>query len=256
MANFSTPLNLPLSQPTPTASSTATPHTMSVVEHLAELRRRIVICLMSVGISVTAAFFYAEPMVRCLERLAPTSTHFVQLAPGEVLMASFKLAMFAGIGLALPIILFQLFLFVSPGLKPHEKKYVFPLLILGLGLFVAGILFGYWIFLPLMLEFLLGFGQSIAQLQMSIGAYLNFCLGFLFATALVFQLPLFLLFASFLRLVSSKILLKQWRWALVLCFALGAIITPSVDIFSQSVMAVALAGLYGFSIGLIRIFGR
>lgn len=229
---------------------------MPFVQHLAELRRRLIVSFLAVLGGTVLAFLYAKPMIWALQALVPKTTTFVQLSPGEVFLSSFKLSMFAGIGLALPVILYQLFRFVSPGLEPKEKRFVFPLLMLGLLLFAGGVVFGYSVILPLMLQFLLDYGQDLAQNQLSIASFLEFCSGFLFASGLIFQLPVFFLSASFLGLVSSAKLVRQWKWAIIASFLLGAIITPSADPFSQMVMAVSLLGLYGLSIGLLKAFKR
>ncbi len=229
---------------------------MTFVDHLAELRQRLIVCLVAVMLSATLAFFYANPVVAALQKLVPKGTLFVQLSPGEVFLANCKLAIFVGIGVALPLLLFQLFRFLSPGLEAHEKRFIFPLFILGFFLFVAGVAVGYWGILPFMLEFLLGYGQEVAHNQLSIASYMNFCLGFLAASGLVFQLPIVLLFMAWMGLITSKKLALQWRWAIVASFILGAIVTPSADPFSQTVMSISLAGLYGFSILLIKAFGR
>lgn len=229
---------------------------MPFTAHLAELRRRLIVCLATLALTTALAFLYANPFMAALQTLAPPGTLFVQLSPGEVFLASFKLSLFSGLGLALPVLLYHVFRFITPGLEAHERKYITPVLLLGVVLFAGGLAFGYWVILPLMLDFLLGYGQTVAQNQLSIAAFLNFCTGFLFASGLVFQLPLLLLLMSFLGLVSSKKLLQQWKWSLVLSFFLGAVITPSADPFSQVVMAGSLFGLYGLSILLIKAFRK
>ncbi len=229
---------------------------MTFTEHLAELRRRIIFCVVTVVVLSMVTFMYADPIIHVLQVLVPPKTVFVQLSPGEVFLASFKLSVFAGIGLSLPVILYHIFRFVSPGLEPKEKRYILPMLVLGFILFVVGVLVGYYGILPFMLDFLLGYGQSVAQNQLSIASFLNFCVGFLFASGLLFQIPLFLLLISFTGLINSTKLLKQWKWAIVMSFFLAAVATPSVDPFSQTVMAVCLVALYGFSILLMKVFGH
>lgn len=245
----STPVLPQTPGPTPSVSA------MPFVQHLAELRQRLIISVIAVLGATITTFLYAKPIIQALQRLVP-NTVFVQLSPGEVFLASFKLSLFSGIGLALPVILYQVLRFVSPALKPEEKRYGFPLLILGLTLFASGVAFGYGVILPLMLGFLLDYGQGLAQNQLSIAFFLDFCTGFLFASGVIFQLPLLLLFSALVGLVSSLQLVTQWKWALIISFVVGAIITPSADPFSQMVMAGSLFGLYGFSILLIKLFKR
>lgn len=229
---------------------------MPFTQHLAELRRRLMFCLGTVLVISLLTFLNVNTLILTLQTLVPPSTLFVQLSPGEVFLSGFKLSVLAGVGLSLPVILYHVIRFVSPGLQPRERRFVLPIVSLGLLLFVAGVAFGFKVILPMMLAFLLDFGQEVAINQLSIAYFLDFCTGFLFAAGLVFQIPLFMLFLSFTGLVTSAKLVKQWKWAVVCGFLLGAIITPSADPFSQSVMATTLMGLYGFSIGLVKVFGR
>lgn len=235
---------------------TSGPGAMSFRQHLAELRRRLIICFVVLTITTLGAFLLAPQAIFLLKALAPRGTLFVQLSPGEVFMASAKLSLFAGFGLSLPVILYHTFRFVSPGLHHRERFLLFPMLIFGLGLFVAGVAFCYWAILPLMLDFLLSYGQEIAQNQLSVAAFLDFCMGFLIAGGLVFQLPLVLLFCAFMGLTSSAKLIASWRWAAIIAFIAGAVITPSVDVASQIVMSASLIGLYAFSIVLLKVFRK
>ncbi len=229
---------------------------MPMTGHLQELRYRLMVSLGILTLGVAVAFFYAKPMLQWLEVLAPQGTLFVQLSPGETFFAACKLAFFAGLGLALPVLFYQLFRFVSPGLKPREKQAVLPMILLGMILFAGGVCFGYTLVLPLMIDFLVGYGQDVVQNQLSIGAFVNFCLGFLFASGIMFQIPLMILCLGFIGLINSQKLLAQWKGACVVSFLVGAMITPAVDPFSQSVMSLALIGLYGLSFGLLKLLGK
>lgn len=229
---------------------------MSFSQHLDELRTRVVTCVVVYAAATALAFWQAPAIIRSLKVLAPKTTLFVQLTPGEVFLSSFKLAMLSGLGLALPVLLYHTMRFVLPGMRPKEKRLVLPLLLIGTGLFAAGIAFGYYAVLPLMLTFLLDYGSEVAQNQLSIAAFLDFCTGFLFGSGVMFQLPLFLLFAALLGFVTSKQLTQGWKVALVGSFLLGAIVTPSADPFSQCVMASSLFALYGVSLVLVRAFGK
>lgn len=241
---------------TQTQDETWQAQVLSFSQHLDELRQRVVACVVVYALSTGGAFWQASAIIQALKRLAPKTTIFVQLTPGEVFLSSFKLSMLAGLGLALPVFLYHTLRFVLPGMKPKEKRLVLPLILLGTGLFAAGIAFGFWVVLPLMLTFLLDYGAEVAQNQLSIASFLDFCTGFLFGSGIMFQLPLFLLGTALLGFVTSAQLLKGWKIALVGAFLLGAIVTPSADPFSQSVMAGSLFGLYGVSWVLVKAFGR
>ncbi len=245
-----------MSPVTATPGKPVTPHNMPFTAHLAELRRRLLVCLATVMLSTGLSFYFAKPLIQALQKLTPEGTLFVQLTPGEVFLSTFKFSVMAGIGLSLPVILYQVIRFISPGLEGKERRLVIPLVALGFALFMAGIAFGYGVILPAMLHFLLDYGSEFAQNQLSFASFLDFCGGFIFASGLTFQVPLFLLFASLIGFTSSSALLAQWKWAVVACFLLGAIVTPSPDPFSQLLMAGCLFGLYGVSVGLIKIFGK
>jgi sec-independent protein translocase protein TatC len=229
---------------------------MPVTAHLAELRHRLLISLGVTLVFSAAAFGLAPTLITYLTWLAPKATVFVQLSPGEVLFSSIKISIFCGVGLALPVILYHVVRFTTPGLTQREKDWVMPLLILAPLLFGLGALFAYRVLLPLTLTLLLDYGQTVAQNHLSIAAFVNFCSGFLLMCGLAFELPLFLLVMAWMGMLSSGQLLAQWKVALSGCFLLGAIATPGPDVFSQVVMTLALAGLYGVSIVLIRLFGK
>ncbi|MCA9840481.1 MAG: twin-arginine translocase subunit TatC [Cyanobacteria bacterium HKST-UBA03] len=248
---------------TPLDDDPLTPQTLieglpfgDMAEHLDELRGRLIWCV-GVWFVVTMLCFALSPQaLNWMKLLAPAQTAFIQITPGEAFMASFKFSLFAALGLVLPFWLYHLLRFVSPGLTQKERRVMMPLATGGLALFTLGVAFGYWVVLPQMLTFLIGFGSNLAQTQLSIGAFLGFCTPFLFTSGLIFQLPLLLLGAAWFRLISSQQLIAQWKYSIVAVLILGAIITPSGDPFSQVVMALALYGLYGISIVLIKLVGR
>lgn len=232
------------------------PDAMTVIEHLGELRRRLMACVITFLLATVVAFWQSPVIIMALERLVPAHTQFVQLAPGEAFGASFRLSMMVALALVIPVILYHTIRFVSPGLHKHERKAVFPLAILAMGLFAAGVAFAYFVALPMMLTFLLDFGAEIAINTISIAQYLNFSTGFLFATGLVFQLPMVMLALGWMGLINSTQLFQQWRWAIVVCLLVSAIITPSADPISQMALGGGLYGLYAFSIVLLKVCRR
>ena len=248
-------IDTPLTEPKNTASRKH-PDAMTVIEHLGELRQRLMACITTFLVATMLAFWQSPVIIRALEKLVPPHTQFVQLAPGEAFGASFRLSMLVALALVIPVLLYHTIRFISPGLHRHERKAVFPLAILAMGLFSAGVAFAYWVALPMMLTFLLDFGSDIAINTISIAQYLNFSTGFLFATGLVFQLPLVMLALGWMGLVTSGQLLGQWRWSIVVCLLLSAIITPSADPISQIALGAGLYGLYAFSIVLLKVCRR
>lgn len=243
------------------------PSEMNVLDHLEELRWRIIKSLAALIVGAMVVFAFNAQLIHLLERpLQPGSLPFgsglanpVQLiftSPGEYFMAVMKVALLGGVYLGLPVILYQLLAFIAPGLTPQERRWAIPTVTAAFVLFTVGIVFSYFFLLPAGLQFLVGFAPADVKAMLSIGKYISFSAGLMFATGLAFQLPLFLLGASVMGLVTSYYLARYRRHALLVAFVLGAIITPSVDIFTQSILAIALYLLFELSIVLIRLTGK
>ncbi|MEM0952361.1 MAG: twin-arginine translocase subunit TatC [Cyanobacteria bacterium P01_H01_bin.74] len=235
--------------------STQTESAMTIFSHLTELRRRIIVCLISLTGTVMAGFFWAKPVISIFQALAPETVVFVQRAPGEVLICSLMVALFLGSALASPVILYQLFSFVLPGLLQREKKWLLGLVFFGTLLFLAGVIFSYYWVLPVALLFLIDFGQTIARPELSIQLYIGFCLSLMFTTGALFELPMVLFALSVLRIVTSQKLITEWRWALIIIGIVAAIVTPTQDPLSMSIIALPMILLYALSIIMIRASG-
>lgn len=240
---------------------------MSVLEHLEELRWRIVKSLGALVLTSTLVFIFNNPIIHVLERplnpalnvLGAGKSQVVKLiftSPGEYFMAVIKIALLGGLYLALPVILYQVLRFISPGLLPNERRWALPIVIGGFFFFTIGMVFSYFLLLPAGLQFLVGFAPPEVEALLSVGKYLGFAAGLMFATGLAFQLPLFLLGASAAGVVTSYYLKRYRRQAFFLSFLLAALITPSIDIFTQVMLAGALYLLFEFSIFLIRLTGK
>lgn len=240
---------------------------MSVIEHLEELRWRIVKAFSAVVVAAIGVFTFNNPIIQFLERpLKPGAMPFsstnspevvlIFTSPGEYFMAVVKVALLGGLYLALPVILYQVLAFIGPGLHPHERKWAMPTIVGAFVFFTIGLVFSYYFMLPAGLQFLVGFAPADVKPMLSIGKYLGFAAGLLFATGMAFQLPLFLLGASVVGVVTSYSLAKYRRQAFLGAFVLAAVLTPSIDIFSQVMMASALYALFEFSIILIRMTGK
>lgn len=228
---------------------------MSVVEHLEELRVRIVKALAVVATGTGICFWFRTPLLTLI--LAPVAgAHLIFTAPAEYFMTVLKMSVGGGLVLALPVILYQLAAFAAPGLTREERRWIFPLATAALLLFVAGVAFSYLTILPVGLRFLLGFAPSSVRPMITIGNYLGFALGVMGVTGLAFELPLILLFLAMLRLVTSRQLASLRKYFVVVAFAFSAVFTPTPDLFTQSLLAGALVVLYELSIWLIRLTGR
>lgn len=244
----------PVNGPTPTGAQNA--HQMTLVDHLNELRQRIVVSAIAVILGVLVAFLGMTPAMDWLKLLAPEGSKFIQLTPGEVFLSAFRLSCLMGMALASPVVLYQVLGFVMPGLKPNERKFLLWVVVGGAVLFAAGMGFGYYAVLPPTLSWLLGFGAEVAEVQMSISRFVEFCTGMILLSGVLFELPIVLFILSFTGLVTSRKLMTQWRMATVLIFVVAAVITPSQDPLTMGIVGGAMMALYWLSVISIRCCGR
>lgn len=224
---------------------------MTLLEHLAELRHRLIIAALATAVGVAAAaFFLTWPVIGLLS--APASVPLAALRPTEMFVTYMRVALVTGIALAMPVIVYEALLFVLPGLHPHERRYVYlavPAVTLA---FVVGILFGFFLVVPFAVRFLLGFGSEFIQPIWSVDAYLSFTTTLLFWLGLSFETPLVLFILAKLGVVERRQLSSYRRYALVGAFVLGAMITPTPDPVNQALVAVPLYLLYELGVLLAR----
>ncbi|HEY9746907.1 MAG TPA: twin-arginine translocase subunit TatC [Oculatellaceae cyanobacterium] len=250
-------LSVPSSLPDATRQAAHTDElAMPLVDHIAELRNRVLWSVLALVIGIGVGFYFSLPVIRVLKAMAPDSIVFIQLQPGEVLMASIRVAFYMGLGLAAPVILYNLLRFVLPGLQGRERGMVTWAVLGGTLLFVAGTVFAYFFVVPTAISFLVDYGQQIAQTHLSIEHYISFCAGLLFVTGGMFELPMVLFLLSFTGLITSEKLLREWRWATILVFIASAVVTPTQDPFTMSIVAFAMLCLYALSIVPIKLCGR
>jgi sec-independent protein translocase protein TatC len=229
---------------------------MPLVEHIAELRNRVLFSVLVLAIGILVGFYFALPLIEVLKGMAPKSIVFIQLSPGEVLMASVRIAFYVGVAISAPVILYNLLRFVLPGLIGREKAMVTWSVLGGTMLFAAGVVFAYFFVVPTAIEFLVDYGQSIAQTHLSIENYISFCSSLLFVTGGMFELPMVLFLLSFTGLITSQKLLREWRWATIVIFIAAAVVTPTQDPFTMSIVGFAMLLLYALSIIPIKLCGR
>jgi sec-independent protein translocase protein TatC len=250
---------------------------MSFLEHLGDLRKKITVSLIATCITFAITFNYSEQILTFLmfplrysldfsvrkmyiyfvpqDKLH--NTKLVFLAPAEGFWMHMKIALVAALILALPIIFQQLWSFISPGLHRKEKKYVAPFVLTATSLFLVGAAFCFFIVLPFAMGFLLTYKTGDFMMPMlSVGQYIDFCLKFLLAFGIVFELPIFIVFATRLGFVTTKTLAKNRRYAILIAFIVAAILTPTPDAFNQTLMAVPMIALYEVGILVSRIFVR
>jgi len=228
---------------------------MSLFDHLEELRQRFFYALIAVAIAVVGCFLLVKPIVQFLE-IPAGDVKFLQLAPGEYFFVSLKVAGYSGIILATPAILYQIIQFVLPGLTRKERRLVLPVVVGSSVLFLTGLLFAQTVLIPAALNFFITYGAEVVEQAWSIDRYFEFVLLLMFSTGLAFQVPVIQVLLSVLGLVSSQQMLAGWRYIVMGAVLLGAILTPSTDPVTQSLLAGAVLGLYFGGVGLVKAIGR
>jgi sec-independent protein translocase protein TatC len=230
---------------------------MPFMEHLGELRVRIVRSLIAllVGLGITLPF--SQKIVDYLARPVQATGHnLVFLALTEAFWVQMKVAVLVGLFIAAPAILWQIWAFVSPGLHAHERKYAAPFVIIGSLLFIGGGAFSLKIVTPYAIHFLLSYSRPGLQPMISIGSYVDFLLKFTVAFGLVFELPLAITLLARMGVVTPAVLAKNRKYAILGAFVAAAILTPTPDAFNQALMAGPLIILYEVGIVCARLFGR
>jgi sec-independent protein translocase protein TatC len=214
-------------------------------EHLEELRHRLIVSLISIGVGFAASYAFSQQILVFLQRPMPTQLVFI--APTEAFFVNLKVALYAGIVLSTPLILFQVWKFVAPGLYAHERQYSFPFLIVSTCLFAVGSLFAYFVILPLALHFLIAQGGELWKPTITLSNYLSFCMRLIMAAGLIFEFPVLMYFLTKVGVVTPAFLVQNRKYALLAAFVVSAILTPP-DVFSQVLLAVPLYLLFEVSI--------
>jgi sec-independent protein translocase protein TatC len=228
---------------------------MTVIEHLDELRTRILRSLLVFALAFGLTLIVGKQIVVFLEVPAGSIT-FQALSLEEPLLVYFKVSFYAALVLTLPWILFEVAQFINPGLKTNERKVVAPIVIGGPLLFVCGVAFAYYCVLPPMLHFFNSFGQGISPLHQRLDFYISLVTTIMLYMGLCFQLPIILFALSFTGLVNSTMLIRIWRYAVLGAALAAAIITPDPTAFSMLIVMGALIALYFVSVVLLKLFGR
>ncbi len=228
---------------------------MSLFDHLEELRTRIFSALIAVVVGIVGCFFFVNPIVRLLE-VPAQGVKFLQLAPGEYFFVSIKVAAYSGLLLASPFVLYQIIQFVLPGLTRKERRIVAPIVMGSTVLFAGGLVFAYVALIPAALNFFINYGADVVEQLWSIDRYFEFVLLLLFSTGLAFQIPVIQILLGVLGLVSSKQMLASWRYVVLGGAVLGAVLTPSTDPVTQSLLAGAVLGLYFGGAAVVKVLGR
>ena len=240
-----------------TARAIADEPSLTIAEHLEELRRRLGISLAAWLVAVAMSWTQVERIIGWLRRpVEPMVSRFAFFSPTEPLLAYLKIAALAGSILAMPVLLWQLWGFVRRGLTPKERSAGLGFVWWGSSLFLGGIAFAYYGLLPVSLRFLMGFGSGYLTPMVSIDQYLSFVASLTFWCGIVFELPVVLFLLASIGVVTSEWLRQQRAYAILVMFIVAAVITPTTDPINLFLMAIPLVVLYELSIMVTRIAMR
>ncbi len=228
---------------------------MSLFDHLEELRQRIFYALIAVVGGIALCFTGVKQIVQVLE-IPAQGVKFLQLAPGEYFFVSIKVAAYSGLVVASPFVLYQILQFVLPGLTRRERRIIGPIIFGSSFLFAAGLAFAYYALIPAALKFFISYGADVVEQLWSIDRYFEFVLLLLFSTGLAFQIPVVQVLLGYLGIVSSKQMLAGWRYVILGAAVLGALLTPSTDPLTQSLLGGAALGLYFGGTGIVMLLGK
>jgi len=255
MSNPPTGKYLPADAPEPEEDSGK----MTFLEHLDELRKRLVHVVAYIGIGFVICFYFHRPLYDFLAipftKVAPAGTKLVYTNLTAPFTLAMKVALIAGIFLTIPFTLYEVWKFIAPGLYRKEKKYVVPFLVSSVLLFVTGGTFCYWIALPQAYRFFIDFGSSFNPM-VTIDAYFDLTSVLLLGFGLVFEMPVIVAFLSMFGLVTASFLWNNLKYSIVILVALAAIISPTGDAFNLMLWSAPMIVLYILSIGVAAIFGR
>jgi len=233
---------------------------MSFIDHLEELRHRIILCLIAMGIGFAVCYAFKEPLFRILMRpltkAMEPGQNMIFTGLTEAFFCYLKTALLAGLILAMPEIMYQIWCFVGPGLYNKEKRFLMPLVFLSIFFFIAGALFGYFIVFPFAFKYLLSFGTDVIHPMPSMAEYFSLASILLLAFGLVFELPLVLTMLGRVGIVTPSFLGRNRKYAILLIFTAAAFITPTPDVVNQCLMAVPMMILYEVGILGVRLFGK
>lgn len=223
--------------------------------HLVDLRKRLVVSVATLIVMFFVCFAFWEPilnwMIAPLNEVLPKGTKPVFIQVGEAFLTAIKVSFFAALVISMPIIFWQLWLFIAPGLYSNEKRLVLPFVIFGTLMFLCGAAFAYYVVFPYGLSYLINFGSNIFNAMPSIGYYASFFAKLMIGFGIAFELPVVCFFLAKLGLITDQSLIKFFRIAVVLIFILAAFLTPP-EVTTQILMAAPLILLYGVSIIIVK----
>ncbi len=229
---------------------------MSFFQHLEELRRRIIYSIVAVAVAFFAGWWKADRIFAFMQAPIMTALHahkldekLVYTNPTDPFNMYMKVGLIAGLFIASPFILYQVWAFIAPGLYRHERRYILPFMFSTVALFLAGGAFGYKMVYPAALDFLIGYGAQF-QPMITIGEYANLFLTVVVGMGIVFEMPILIFFLSLFGIVSAGWMWRNLRYSILVIFIIAAIVTPTTDILNMCIFAAPMVALYLLSIGI------
>ncbi|HON38315.1 MAG: twin-arginine translocase subunit TatC [Desulfomonilia bacterium] len=236
--------------------STVEEEKLPIHEHLEELRWRLIKCIIAVAVGFVATYAFKERifefLVWPLTKVLPENSRMIYTSLPEAFITYLKVAFFAGLILAIPVIFYQIWKFVMPGLYPNERRYVIPFMLVATLFFLAGVSFAYFVVFPYGFMFFLGFQTESIAAMPTMKEYLGLVMKLMLAFGVCFELPVIMFFLAKMGLVNPQWLKKSRKYAILIVFVVAAILTPP-DVFSQIMLAIPLLILYEISIWVTRV---
>jgi sec-independent protein translocase protein TatC len=233
---------------------------MSFLDHLDELRKRLIYSLVSLCIGVGIAALFIEQIyqfvMRPMQRMLPAGGKLIFTEGPEAFMLYIRIAIIAGLVIGAPLIMTQLWLFISPALYPKERRFAVPFVVLASTGFIGGAAFSHYLVFPVMWRFFASFSNDFVTFEPRVEPAFDLYIKMLIAMALVFQMPTVVLFLARFGLVTARMMITYFKYAILVIFIVAAVITPSQDMASQLIVAVPMTGLYIISILVAFIFGK
>nr|ARW68311.1 Sec-independent protein translocase component TatC [Chondria sp. (in: red algae)] len=228
---------------------------MPIINHLIELRERVITSLVILLFLTIVCLNYSKEITMVLQQPA-LGIKFLQLAPGEYLFVSIKVALYSSFLISMPFSFYQISLFILPGLTQQESRYTISILIGSIVLFFLGILFSYKILIPITLKFLINYGSDIVEPIWSFAEYFNFIILILFSTGISFQIPVIQVCLGITNVIKHEKMLESWKYIIFFATILGAIITPSTDPITQIIMTFTIVSLYLSGVLTLKILKK
>lgn len=232
---------------------------MTFLEHLDELRKRLFYSVVVLIGAVIPAWFFAKPLYRILARpvtqYLPEGTNLAFTSLTAPFMLYIKVSFLAALFFTAPFIFLQLWLFIAPGLYRKERKYVVPFVLFTTVFFSGGAVFAYFVVFPFACNFFLGLGSDFDPV-ITVDQYFSLALRVILGIAIVFELPTLSFFLAKIGLITARMMIKYFKYAVLVVFIIAAIITPTPDMVTQSIIAIPMLGLYGLSILIALVVGK